>query len=194
MSLAFDPVTQTLYTASADGTVRLWPMAAGDEALAVQDELDPDDPDSPVALRLVAEQQRRSGQTAEATAALGRAAARLQRLIAAFPDRPEYRSELEQVQRNLSLTQAARPIEESPEEMYRRADAMAQGGEDEKAEQLIRKLLEIKPDHASALNSLAWLLAADPSSPVHDPRRAVELAERAVALRRKTPTSGTRSA
>jgi WD40 repeat protein len=108
VSLGFDPKDNTLYTASADGTVRLWPMAADPEARAVQDELDPDDPESPFALRLLGEQHRRSGKIDEATAAFRRAADRLRQLIATFPDQAEYTRQLNLVQRSLSLAEQER--------------------------------------------------------------------------------------
>ena len=50
-----------------------------------------------------------------------------------------------------------------------------------KAESMLRKALEKKPDHANTLNNLAWLYATSPP-PYFKPEAALELALRAVAL------------
>jgi tetratricopeptide (TPR) repeat protein len=42
--------------------------------------------------------------------------------------------------------------------------------------------LEINPNDGNALNNLAWVLATFPDAPVRNGKRAVELAEKAVAL------------
>lgn len=47
--------------------------------------------------------------------------------------------------------------------------------------------LELNPNLASALNSLAWDLATAPSADLRDGRRAVELAERALATNTNEP-------
>ena len=49
------------------------------------------------------------------------------------------------------------------------------------------KILELAPQNAQACNNLAWLLATCPDAKVRDPRRALELARRAIEL---APTEG----
>src|SRR5207249_4024747 len=44
------------------------------------------------------------------------------------------------------------------------------------------KVLELDPQNASIHNNLAWLLATDTDLKVRDPKRAVELAKKAVEL------------
>jgi spermidine synthase len=45
-----------------------------------------------------------------------------------------------------------------------------------------RKVAELKPDSAEALNSLAWVLATTEDASLHNPVEALKLAERACAL------------
>jgi hypothetical protein len=54
---------------------------------------------------------------------------------------------------------------------------------------LLESAVAARPDAPLVLNNLAWLLATHPDPQVRDPRRAVDLAERAVdATRGKTPS------
>ena len=57
------------------------------------------------------------------------------------------------------------------------ADALDRLGRYPDAEAAYRRVLADRPDHPHALNNLAWLLATCPDDAVHDPRRAVHLAE-----------------
>jgi protein O-mannosyl-transferase len=61
-------------------------------------------------------------------------------------------------------------------------NALATASSGKRAVAEIEKALELAPDSISALNNLAWLLAASPDPNVRDPARAVTLAERAVQL------------
>jgi tetratricopeptide (TPR) repeat protein len=63
-----------------------------------------------------------------------------------------------------------------------RGRAYAKLGEQDKAVADYSRGMEMLGDHAGLLNSLAWNLADHPDPKVRDPRRAVVLAEKAVAL------------
>jgi WD40 repeat protein/serine/threonine protein kinase len=92
--MAFAPNGKTLATASKDGTVKLWRAATDQEATALRNELDRDDPDSPLALNDVGDRLWRVGQSREAENAYRNALARAHKLVAAFPDIAAYRQEL----------------------------------------------------------------------------------------------------
>jgi Zn-dependent protease with chaperone function len=64
------------------------------------------------------------------------------------------------------------------------AMAYQQGGADEKAMEVYEKIIRLDPEQAVALNNLAWLLVTTPEKPLRDKARALELAERAVAVER----------
>ena len=55
-------------------------------------------------------------------------------------------------------------------------------GKIEQAIVAFAKVIELEPDHAVRHNNLAWLLATWPEAKVRDPKRAVELAKKAVEL------------
>jgi tetratricopeptide (TPR) repeat protein len=61
-----------------------------------------------------------------------------------------------------------------------RAGAYRRLGQWERARYDAAKALDLKPDWCPAQNSVAWMLAACPDAKLRDPKRAVELAEKAV--------------
>lgn len=161
-SVSFSPDGQTLATGSADGTVKLWRAATDKEALALKTELDPDDPDSPIADYNSGDRLGSSGRTGEAEEAYRRAMRRLEKLVVEFPDIPDYPQELARTYFALGL-------------MFGKSSRLRE------AEQAYRKVIELKPDSPMALNNIAWILVTcDPK--FRDPARAVELANRAVEL------------
>jgi WD40 repeat protein/serine/threonine protein kinase len=83
-----------LASGSLDGTVRLWRADRDAEATAYKGDLDPDDPDSPVAHNNLGDGLRAAGKLNEAVAAYGQAQSRLETLTPAFPGSPEYSQEL----------------------------------------------------------------------------------------------------
>jgi hypothetical protein len=91
--VAFAPAGKTLATANADGTVKLWRGATDQAATTWRDELDPDDPDGPVAANAFADRLREAGKPAAAAEAYRKASARAEKLAAAFPAVGEYRLE-----------------------------------------------------------------------------------------------------
>jgi tetratricopeptide (TPR) repeat protein/serine/threonine protein kinase len=68
------------------------------------------------------------------------------------------------------------------EAWYSRGTAHSNLGQYDKALADYSKAIELIPKHAYAHNTLAWLLANCPESKFRDPRRAVELAKRAIHL------------
>jgi WD40 repeat protein/serine/threonine protein kinase/Flp pilus assembly protein TadD len=59
---------------------------------------------------------------------------------------------------------------------------LSANGRPEEADKAYRKLLELAPQSAADHNNLAWLLATCPDAKFRDPKRAVELAKKAVEL------------
>lgn len=76
---------------------------------------------------------------------------------------------------------ATKAIELSPENYKVRASYFIHQGEYEKAIGDFNHALELNPLHSKYCNNLAWLLATCPDAEFWDPRRAVELAEKAIA-------------
>jgi tetratricopeptide (TPR) repeat protein len=60
--------------------------------------------------------------------------------------------------------------------------ALLERGEVAEAAAHWRESVRLRPDHVTAVNNLAWLLATHPDPRHRDPREALALAERAVAL------------
>src|SRR5439155_1257025 len=103
-SLAFSPTSRLLVSARPeDKVVRLWRGADGQESVAPKDELDPDDPDSPLAQNDGAVRLWRTGKPAEAEKAYRGALTRLEKLAAVFPNVSGYRKELARCGFSLSL-------------------------------------------------------------------------------------------
>jgi eukaryotic-like serine/threonine-protein kinase len=168
--VAFAPDGKTLATASGDGTVNLWRAATDQAATALQNEVDPDDPESPVAVNALGDRLWKVGEPGETTNAYQKAQARAEKLATAFPDIAEYRLELA-----YSLFAGAVSVSTdrapTPEQAHRRVREVYQ---------------TLPPDqqHTLALRyaSLSEQLAAGPDSTLRDPRRAVEFAKEAVEL------------
>jgi tetratricopeptide (TPR) repeat protein len=66
---------------------------------------------------------------------------------------------------------------------YNRGNAWGKKGDYDKAIADYTKAIEIDPKYASVYNGLAWLMATCPGDRYRDGKRAVELAEKAVALK-----------
>jgi tetratricopeptide (TPR) repeat protein len=94
VEVAFAPDGNTLATASADGTVKLWRAADDSEASARKSELDPNDPDSPAALINEGDRLQSNGRFDAAAEVYGKAKDRLAKLAAAFPKESYYRDSL----------------------------------------------------------------------------------------------------
>ncbi len=105
-----------------DGTVLLKQAATGKEAMAYKTELDPDDPESPVVQSKAADGLWANGEHAQAAQAYRAAAARLEKLMAQFPNAAEYQLELACSYYSLSLLLRQRPPE--AEHALRQASAM----------------------------------------------------------------------
>ena len=168
--VAFAPDGKTLATASPDGTVKLWRAATGPEATAVQNELDPDDPESPVAVNALGDRLWKVGEPGETANAYRKALARAEKLAAAFPDIGEYRLELAYSLFAAALSQSTDGAL-TPEQAHRRVREVYQ---------------TLTPDqqHTLALryDRLSQQLVAGPDPTLRDPSRAVEFAKEAVEL------------
>jgi tetratricopeptide (TPR) repeat protein len=202
-SVAVAPDGKTVATVEHDGPVKLWRAALDEEASARKPEMDVDDPDGPAALINEGHGLLNGGGLDAAAEAYDKAEARLSKLAAAFPDVFEYRYVLVRCRfdRGLAYARAGRSesaladfskaIELRPEEagaQQQRASLYFQLGQWDKAIADFAKVLEMAPNSANDQNNLAWLLATCAEPRLRDPRRAVELAKKAVEL---APTEGT---
>ena len=163
---ALAPDGNTMATISSDGSVKLWRTATDKEATAKKTELDPDDPESPVANAKRGDRLQTLGSSQEAEQAYRTALTRLEELAAEFPNDQAYR---ENIARNdLALGSLLSGESRLPEaqQAYRHAIARC-----EKLSPGSRAWL------SGSLNELAWLLAASPDSRSRAARSAVELAD-----------------
>jgi eukaryotic-like serine/threonine-protein kinase len=118
--------------------------------------------------RALAQLLERAGRRSEAAAAYDQAARLADRLLTEFPERPD--GERTWIDTRIGLVR------------FHAADDPAAADAD------FLKLREFHPKHGRALNDLAWHLATAADARFRDARRAVELAEEAVA---KSPKAGT---
>jgi tetratricopeptide (TPR) repeat protein len=153
----------TLVSSSRDGTVRIWRAATDAEARAPATELDPDDPDGPLARERWGDQLWANGQAAEAKPGYRQALARWEQLAEAFPAVAEYHRHRATTRFKLELLRG--------------------GGESHHAEPAYRQLLEIEPSNATELNNLAAQLITSKDPGLRYANWAVGLAKRAVDLR-----------
>jgi serine/threonine protein kinase/Tfp pilus assembly protein PilF len=105
----------------------------------------------------------------EAEKAYRRAVELQDKCVARFPDQPVYAAE-----RAASYFDLARLLTDA--------------GQAKEVEDLYRKGLQLQPTNALAHNNLAWMLAVAPDPKVRAPARALELAQKAVALAPKVGT------
>jgi WD40 repeat protein/serine/threonine protein kinase/regulator of sirC expression with transglutaminase-like and TPR domain len=110
-----------------------------------------------------------SGQLEQALEAHRRGLALVEKLAAEFPDEPRHRERQASCLTNLANVHSR---------LGRHADALMDR----------ERSLELVPNSAEAHNNLAWLLATCPEAKLRDPKRAVELASKAVEL---APAQGT---
>jgi Zn-dependent protease with chaperone function len=54
----------------------------------------------------------------------------------------------------------------------------------ERAASAYESSIDLSPDNADTLNNLAWLLATETDSSIHNPKRAMKLAKRAIAIKK----------
>jgi WD40 repeat protein len=207
LSVAFAPNGAALASGSLDGTVRLWRIGTEAEARAYKHELDPDDPESPVASNDLGDRLWQDGQTGQAEDAYRNALARLERLAAAPASDSGYQQELVRGWLSLSslLMQANRAGE--AESARQRATRLYQklSSADQQAlifsysERLRRLLssglfaqaertysqserLDPRVRNPWVENNLAWRLATCPDLKMRNSNRALELARKAVEL------------
>jgi tetratricopeptide (TPR) repeat protein len=176
--LAIAPDGHMLASASEDGSVKLWQAATDPESTALKTDLDPDDPDSPVAQNNLGDRQRAAGLPKEAEAAYRQAMARLEKLVAAFPSVLEYRQELARSHEGLeqwdqAVADLSKVIELQPgkldplmkrAEFYTRRGRWEQAADDWKhAADDFAKTSEISPDQVvlAYRHALASLGASD---------------------------------
>jgi WD40 repeat protein len=209
-SLTVAPNGKTIATGGFDGSVRLWRAADDKEASARKTELDPDDPDSVVALMNLGDVLWKNGQIDAATAAYDKADERLSKLAAAFPEQPDYQDRRARAHHNRALQLGQTGRLEEAQKHFRQAIALwvklgapyqtdlgrcqsdmghllVANGRFDEAEKAYRNFIQIAPQNPSGHNNLAWLLATCPELQFRDPKQAVELAKRAVEL---APTVG----
>lgn len=93
-----------LATSGEDDTVKLWHVSNEPAALASKDEMDSNDPDSPVVQLRVAGRLHAASRYTEAEKAYLSAITRLDRLVELFPARTQYRTELANARLGLSAT------------------------------------------------------------------------------------------
>jgi WD40 repeat protein len=153
----------TLVSSSRDGTVRIWRAATDAEARAPATELDPDDPDAPLAKERWGDQLWANGQAAEAEQGYRQAVSRWEKLAEAFPAVAEY-------ERHRATTRF-------------KLEVLRGGGESHDAELAYRQLLEMEPPNSTELNNLAAQLIASSNPQLRYASWAVGLAKRAVDLR-----------
>lgn len=116
---------------------------------------------------------------AEAAARHHRQAIKLgEPLVTQFPDRPDYRRELLRGHWALGLAlMIAGRCPEAEVALQAALDGLPPSGD-----QASDLAILFRPMAASVRNDLAWLLATCPDAKVRDPKRAVELAKKAVEL------------
>jgi WD40 repeat protein/serine/threonine protein kinase len=153
----------TLVSSSRDGTVRIWRAATDAEARAPATELDPDDPDGPLAKERWGDQLWANGQAVEAEPGYRQALARWEKLAEAFPAVAEYR-------RHRALTRF-------------RLEVLRGSGTSHHANLAYRQLLETEPPNATEFNNLAVQLIASSDPELRYAKWAVGLSKRAVDLR-----------
>jgi WD40 repeat protein len=151
----------TLVSSSRDATVRIWRAATDAEARAPATELDPDDPDGPLAKERWGDQLWANGQAAEP--GYRQALARWETLAEAFPAVAEYR-------RHRATTRF-------------KLEVLRGGKESHQAELAYRQLLETEPPNLAELNNLAAQLITSSDPKLRYANWAVGLAKRAVDLR-----------
>jgi WD40 repeat protein len=153
----------TLVSSSRDATVRIWRAATDAEARAPATELDPDDPDGPLAKERWGDQLWANGQAAEAEPGYRQSLARWETLAEAFPAVAEYG-------RHRATTRF-------------KLEVLRGTGQSHQPELAYRQLLETEPPNSTELNNLATQLITSSDPKIRYANWAVGLAKRAVDLR-----------
>jgi WD40 repeat protein/serine/threonine protein kinase len=162
-SIAVASDSGTLVSSGRDGTVRIWRAATDAEARAPATELDPDDPDGPLAKERWGDQLWANGKAVEAEPGYRQALARWEELAEAFPAVAEY-------QRHRATTRF-------------KLEVLRGGGESHHAGLAYRQLLEIEPPNSRELNNLAAQLITSSDPELRYANWAVGFAQQAVDLR-----------
>jgi len=205
--VAFAAKGSVLATSSQDGTVRLWRAATDEHARAPEGEMQSEGGQSPVADNEFGDRLWQACRTAEAESTYRRALARLEKLLAAFPDDAAYRGEtirsllsislLLRVERGdipdaeatrlraVEIYQKLKPQEQRAlllvfSERQRKlngSDAVQQG------DRTLCQMIDLLPqDDAGWMTRAAQHLAACSDPKLRNPAWAVELGRRATTL------------
>ncbi len=167
-----------LATAGEDETVKLWHVSSEPAALASRDELDSSDPESPVVQLRVAGRLHAASRFEDAEKTYRAAITRLDRLVALFPNRPQYRTELANARLGLSATLQSTPDRnEQAERELRLARDLLQtlAVESPTSVKILASLALCQTNLASLLNGLGRSDDAEPAF-----QQARELYERLV--------------
>jgi tetratricopeptide (TPR) repeat protein len=134
------------------------------------------------------------GRSTDADQQLDSAIAAYQQTVRLEPDHGNYEALAHALSEDGSLDEAVKAYREAVRldrncavARIGLASTLQENGKVEEAIAVLEELTDLKPEDASAYNSLAWLLATSPDSKFRDAGRARELAKKAVSL---SPNNG----